>query len=205
VASGAAPAIRALQSRTVIWLLLAAPGIYWLAGYWRETLFYGEVVHATGVFAVQLLIATLALTPLRRILPRARWLGWLRQRRRYLGVAAFGYAMLHALIYFQRQALERILEDLHESAMWTGWLGLCVMLVLAATSNDASVRWLKRRWQLLHRAAYVVALLSFAHWILSAFDPTRAWVYLAVLAGLESLRLVRVAAALRAGRQSGRP
>lgn len=182
------------------------PGIYWIQGYLRGAQFYGEVVHATGVLATQLLIVTLALTPLRRWLPRARWLGWLRQRRRYLGVAAFAYALMHALVYLLRQQdLARILCDLQEAAMWTGWLALLVMLPLAATSNDAAVRRLKWRWQLLHRAAYLVAILSFTHWILSAFDPVPAYIYLAVLAALESLRLRRRSPVRRRGRQSARP
>lgn len=183
---------RALASPYFAWLVLAAPGAYWLQGYWRGTLFYGEVVHATGVFATQLLIATLAVTPLRRLLPRAGWLGWVRRRRRYLGVAAFAYAALHSVVYLLRQqSLERILQDLQATAMWTGWLALLIMLALAATSNDAAVRRLRRRWQLLHRSVYLVAGLGFAHWILSAFDPQAAYVYLLVLAALESVRLWR--------------
>jgi len=181
---------RSFASRVGIWLLLAAPACYWLQAYWRGALYYGEVVHATGVFATQLLIAALALTPLRRLLPRARWLGWLRRRRRYLGVAAFAYAALHALVYLVRQDLARILDDLRAAAMWTGWLALIVMLALAVTSNDASVRWLRRRWQTLHRAVYVVAVLGLLHWILSAFDPTPGYVWALVLAALETLRLL---------------
>jgi sulfoxide reductase heme-binding subunit YedZ len=183
---------QALASRYLVWLILAAPGIYWLQAYWREVLFYGEVVHATGLFATQLLVATLALTPLGRLFPRASWLGWLRQRRRYLGVAAFAYALFHALVYLARQpSLERIFDDFRAAAMWTGWLALTLMLLLAATSNDAAVRRLKRRWKTLHRAVHLIALLSFAHWLLSAFDPTLGYVYLGVLAFLESLRLRR--------------
>ena len=87
--------------------------------------------------------------------------------------------------------------------MWTGWLALVVMLVLAATSNDASVRRLGRRWPLLHRTVYAAAALSFVHWILSAFDPVPGYIHLGVLAGLEAIRLLRPRA--RAAPQSGRP
>jgi methionine sulfoxide reductase heme-binding subunit len=178
-------------SRYFVWLVLAAPGCYWLAGYWRETFFYGEVVHASGALAARLLILTLALSPLARLLPRMRWLSWLRRQRRYVGVASFAYAAMHAAVYFQRQAdLARILHDAREAAMWTGWIGLVPMLVLAATSNDASVRWLRRRWQLVHRAVYAAALLAFAHWVLSAFDPREAYLHFAVLAVFLLLRFV---------------
>jgi len=184
--------VHASVSRYLIWLLLALPGLYWLQGYWRDTHFYGELVHATGVLATQLLIVTLAITPLQRVLPRFRWLTWLRRRRRYLGVAAFGYSLLHAAIYFARQdALARVLEDVREAAMWTGWIALVLMLILAVTSNDQSVRWLGRRWQLLHRIVYLAAALTLVHWILSAFDPTTAYVCLGILAALELIRVVR--------------
>jgi sulfoxide reductase heme-binding subunit YedZ len=191
VSAAAGSVVKWLGSRPVVWLLLAAPGAYWLQAYWREVLFYGEVVHLTGVFAVQLMLVTLALTPLRRVMPRARWLGWLRRRRRNLGVAAFAYAWLHALVYlFVQQYRESIIADLPDAWMWTGWLGIVLMSLLAATSNDRSLRGLgSRRWQSLHRTVYAVAALSIAHWVLSAFDPTTGYVTLAVLVAIEALRL----------------
>lgn len=186
-----------LESRWVVWLVLAAPGLYWMQGYWRETHFYGEVVHATGVLATQLLIVTLAITPLRRILPRVSALAWLRRRRRYLGVAAFGYSLMHAAVYFARQDLARIVGDAKAASMWTGWLAIVLMLLLAATSNDWSVRRLKRRWQTVHRLVYFAAALTFAHWILSAFNPTTAYVYLGVLVLIEAVRAFPIAARRR--------
>lgn len=182
---------RSLLDSRLIWCILAAPGVYWLQAYWRGALFYGEVVHASGTFAARLLILTLAITPLTRMLPRAGWLQWLRRRRRYLGVATFGYAALHAAVYFERQeAFAAIVVDARAVSMWTGWVALALMLLLAATSNDASVRRLKRRWQLLHRAVYFAAILSFAHWILSAFNPGPGYIHLAVLAFFEMIRLL---------------
>ena len=184
---------RLLDSRYFFWVVLAAPGAWWLQGYLRETIFYGELVHASGVLSARLLIVTLALTPLARLLPQARWLRWLRRRRRYLGVASFAYGLLHAAVYLERQqSLSAIFEDAVAAAMWTGWLALLVMLILAATSNDRSVRRLGRRWPLLHRAVYLAAVLSFAHWILSAFDPIQGYIHLGVLAGLEAIRLFSV-------------
>jgi methionine sulfoxide reductase heme-binding subunit len=183
---------RLFSSRNLLWTVLALPGLYWCQGYWRETLFYGEVVHATGVLATQLMIVTMAISPLQRVLPRFGWLLWLRRRRRNLGVAAFGYSFLHAAVYFERQeSLARIVNDAREVAMTTGWLGIFLMLILAITSNDSSMRLLKGRWQQLHRLVYIAAALTFAHWILSAFDPVTGYVYLGILAALESLRLFK--------------
>jgi sulfoxide reductase heme-binding subunit YedZ len=95
------------------------------------------------------------------------------------------------VIYVERQqTLPRIVSDAQAVWMWTGWLALALMLVLAATSNDQSVRLLRRRWLLVHRLIYVAALLTFAHWILSAFDPTEGFIYLGVFVVLELVRLV---------------
>ena len=82
-----------------------------------------------------------------------------------------------------------IVEDAAELALATGWVALVVMLTLAATSNDASVRLLGRRWKWVHRAVYAAAVLTFAHWILTAFDPLPGVAHLAVLAAIEAIRV----------------
>jgi methionine sulfoxide reductase heme-binding subunit len=187
----ASRAKRLLDSRLAFCSVLTLPGAWWLAAYSSAGLFYGEVVHATGLLSARLLIVTLAITPVARLLPRARWLRWLRQRRRYLGVAAFGYAAFHAFVYLARQQeVSVILADARTAAMWTGWVALLVMLALAATSNDASVRRLGARWKRLHRIVYVAALLSFAHWVLSAFDPIPGYAHFGVIAVIELLRFI---------------
>jgi sulfoxide reductase heme-binding subunit YedZ len=192
---------RLVDSRYVLWLVLAAPAAWWLQGYWRETLFYGEVVHATGLLSARLLLLTLALTPLARLWPRARWLGWLRRRRRYFGVAAFAYAAIHAAVYAMRKPdLAAILAEAAEPALWTGWIGFVIMLPLALTSNDWSLRALKRHWRVLHRGAYFAAALAYTHWVLSAFDPIPGYAHVAVLVAVQALRFVR-----RATAQSARP
>jgi sulfoxide reductase heme-binding subunit YedZ len=183
---------RLLNSSLLAWVLLAAPGAWLLQAYAREIVFYGEALHRSGIWALWLLIATLALTPLGRLLPGARWLRWLRLRRRWLGVASFGYGALHAVIYLQRRSdLQRISSEALEPGMATGWLALLIFGALAATSNDTSVRRLGGRdWKRLHRSVYAAAALTLAHWILTAFDPTEAWAYAAGLALLLGLRFL---------------
>jgi sulfoxide reductase heme-binding subunit YedZ len=173
-----------------LWALLALPGVLMTYRYVQGATFYGEYLHSTGELGARLLIVTLAITPLRLLFPGAAWLAWLARRRRNLGVAAFGYSALHAIAYLQRQpGLTAVAEDAAEFAMSSGWLALLLLLALAVTSNDASVRLLKRTWKRLHRAVYVAALLTFAHWILSAFDPVPAAIHLGVLAVIEGSRL----------------
>ncbi|HLF11092.1 MAG TPA: ferric reductase-like transmembrane domain-containing protein [Gammaproteobacteria bacterium] len=181
---------RLLDAPYLVWVLLALPAVFMTYNYVQGTIFYGELLHATGELGARLLIAAMAVTPLRLMFPNAGWVRWLMRRRRYLGVAAFGYSLLHAAVYLERQAdFASIVEDALEIAMWTGWLALLVMLALAATSNDASLRLLRRGWKWLHRCVYAAAALTFAHWILSAFDPVPAAVHLGILAALEGVRL----------------
>jgi sulfoxide reductase heme-binding subunit YedZ len=166
-------------------LLLALPWAWLAVGYATGRLFYGEVVHASGEWAMRFLLAALAVTPLRRIFPQHAWTAWLLQRRRYLGVAVFAYATLHAIVYLLRIAdLPRILAEAAEAGLLTGWIGLALFLPLAITSNDASVRRLGPWWKTLHRLVYAAAATSFAHWILVAFDRTTAYAYLAIWVAL---------------------
>jgi sulfoxide reductase heme-binding subunit YedZ len=147
-------------------------------------------MHTTGEFSARLHIIALAITPLRAMFSRAAWLKWLAKRRRYLGVAAFGYAMLHMVLYSARASgIHGIALQALEASMWTGWLALAIMLPLALTSNDWSVQRLRQKWRTLHRLVYAAALLTFFHWILAAFNPVAGFVHFAVLAGLECLRL----------------
>ena len=182
---------RLLDAYWPLWIALGLPGAYWTYGYWQGEVFYGEYLHATGELAAALLIGTLAVTPLRLVLPGTAPAGWLLARRRHLGVFTFVYSALHAGAYIVRQPVERVVEEAAEIAMWTGWLALLLMLPLAVTSNDASERMLKRRWKVLHRSVYLVAVLTFAHWILAAFDPGRGYVYLGGLVVVEGFRVWR--------------
>jgi sulfoxide reductase heme-binding subunit YedZ len=171
-------------------LLLALPWAWLAFGYAAGWLFYGEVVHASGEWAMRFLLVALAVTPLRRVFPRHAWTAWLLPRRRYFGVATFAYAVSHATVYLQRIAdLPRILAEAAELGLLTGWIGLALFLPLAITSNDVSVRRLGPAWKTLHRLVYAAAAASFAHWILVAFDRTTAYAYLAIWVALVVARV----------------
>jgi sulfoxide reductase heme-binding subunit YedZ len=174
----------------LVWLALALPGAYWLVGYQQGSMYYGEFLHATGGFGAQLMILTMAVTPLNVMFGTRAWTRWLVRNRRYLGVATFAYATLHAASYLLRLPLERVLHESTQIAMATGWIAWFVLLAQAATSNNGAVRLLERRWKWLHRGVYLVALLTFAHWLLTAFDPLSAWLHLAVLAAIEACRML---------------
>lgn len=181
-----------LNSRPLLWLVLALPGV-WMLYRWAVTpdeYGYGHIIGDSGDWAAWLLMATLAVTPIRLLFRRQPWATWLMRRRRDLGVASFAYAAGHTVIYLTRKAqLDIILNELATPYILMGWLALALFIPLAITSNDASMRRMKRGWKRLHRLVYPAAILVFLHWVLSAFDPTTAYINIAILAVIELVRI----------------
>lgn len=188
-----APALgKVLNSKPLFWALLAIPAFHILYRFYGEGLLPDELVGPSGTWSARLIIVALMLTPLSLLLPRARAVGWLVRRRRALGVAAFCYALLHLAFYIaEMEILEDMLAEIGLPGIWTGWAAFLLMLPLALTSNDASVRLLKRGWKRLHRLAYPAALLMLAHWIIVHNALIEALLQIAPLALLEAWRLVR--------------
>jgi sulfoxide reductase heme-binding subunit YedZ len=122
------------------------------------------VTRSTGTWTLVLLVASLAVTPLRR----ATGLAWLVRLRRMLGLFAFFYATLHFTTYLwfdQWFDLQAIVKDVIRRPFITmGFLAFVLMIPLAATSTDAMVRRLGRRWSTLHRTVYVVAVAAILHY-----------------------------------------
>jgi sulfoxide reductase heme-binding subunit YedZ len=179
-----------VNSKIFFCILLALPFV-WIANAFRiGELFYGEVIHMSGVFSARLLLLTLAITPMRLLFSDSEWPNWLLHRRRYLGVATFAYAALHTVVYLDHKADARlIVQDAMEFSMWTGWLAMLIFAALAVTSNDASVKNMKRAWKKLHRWVYLAAVLTFIHWIFSAFDFIPGLIHFVILLSLESYRM----------------
>ena len=148
------------------------------------------VTHVTGEWTLRLLLATLAVTPLRRLLGRPG----LAPYRRTLGLLAFTYACLHLATYVALDLtfdLGAVAEDVAKRPYITvGFTAFCLLVPLAATSTRAMVRRLGRRWVTLHRLVYVAAALGIVHflWLVKA-DLRAPLAHGAVLALLLGLRL----------------
>lgn len=152
---------------------------------------YGHAIGDSGDWAAWLLMVTLAVTPIKLLFRKQRWAIWFMRRRRDLGVASFAYAAGHTAIYlWKKGSLELVLAELDQDFILVGWLALALFVPLAATSNDVSMRRLKRSWKSLHRLIYPAAVLTFLHWVWSAFDPTTAWIHVGILAAIELVRIV---------------
>lgn len=182
-----------LKSRPILWLVLALPGL-WIGWRWLLTpdaYGYGHAIGDSGDWAAWLLMATLAVTPIRLLFRKQAWAIWLMRRRRDLGLASFAYAAVHTLIYlWKKGSVGAVLAELEQDFILVGWLAFALFLPLAITSNDASMRALKRSWKKLHRLVYPAAVLTFLHWVWSAFDPTTAWIHIGILAAIELIRIV---------------
>lgn len=148
------------------------------------------VTRSTGWWTLFMLCATLAVTPLWRLL---QW-PWLLRLRRMLGLFAFFYAALHFTTYlWWDQAFEwaAIGKDIVKRPFITvGFAAFVLLVPLAATSFNAAVRRLGgRRWQALHRAVYAIVCLGALHfWWMKAgkqlfFEPALFSITIALLLG----------------------
>jgi len=150
-----------------------------------------DVTLTTGIWALRLLLVTLAITPIRRLT------GWHRiiQYRRMLGLFAFFYATVHLLIYVvldQGLAFQYILADIAKRPYITaGMTAFVLMVPLALTSTRGWIRRLGRRWQTLHRLVYVSAIAACLHFIWKVKVVVGEPVYYAVI--LAALLLFRIA------------
>jgi sulfoxide reductase heme-binding subunit YedZ len=149
-----------------------------------------ELIHRLGIWGLNFLLITLTVTPLRRLTGK----NWLLRFRRMLGLFAFFYLLLHFLTYAgldQRYDLAAIIEDIAERPYITvGFTALLLLVPLAATSTQAMMRRLGRRWQKLHRLVYLIAILGVVHFYWQVkLDTLEALIYAAILAILLGYRL----------------
>jgi sulfoxide reductase heme-binding subunit YedZ len=136
--------------------------------------------HETGRWAIRLLIASLAVTPLGRIFNWPR----LFQLRRMIGLGALAWVLLHFTLYVgdQNWRLLRVaIEITSRVYLIIGFTALLGLVVLGWTSTDGWMKRLGRGWKRLHRIVFPVALLGLLH----AFIQSKADISNAViLAGL---------------------
>lgn len=123
-----------------------------------------RIEHQLGLWALWLLIAGLAVTPLRR------WAGLnLLRFRRAIGVITFFYLLAHLLTWLVLDVqFQNVWADIVKRWYITvGMVAFVMMLPLAVTSNDYSLRRLgTRAWRKLHWLVYPAALLGALHFVL---------------------------------------
>lgn len=167
-----------------------------------------EVTNETGIWTLRFVVATLSLTPIRRVT------GWnaLTRFRRMIGLFAFFYASLHFLTYLigdrfasldfpdgvvavstLRNLLVSIWQDVAKRPYITvGFIGFTSMIPLALTSTTGWIRRLGgRNWQRLHRLVYLTGIAGVTHyWWRVKADTFHPAIYAAIVVLLLGFRLV---------------
>jgi sulfoxide reductase heme-binding subunit YedZ len=202
--------------KILVFLLCLAPlaRLGWLA--WQQDLGANpieRITHFTGDWTLRLLVATLAVTPLRKLLG----MPVLIRYRRMLGLFAFFYGSLHFLTYIWLDKffdLHDVAKDIGKRPFITvGFTAFVLLIPLAVTSTAGWIRRMGgRRWQLLHRLIYATAALAVVHYYWLVKSDIRLPVFygtlVAVLLGYRLAVYLRgrkgAAARGSAGRQ-GRP
>ena len=163
------PAGRFSWLKTIALALCTAPAAYML---WeRQTGHLGgrpthELMLQTGFWAIRFLLLGLAITPARAVFDWMR----LAMLRRMLGLAAAFYTFAHVILYAADEgyAIGFVLNQMFTVFyLILGTIATIGLVALAATSTDAAMARLGRRWKALHRLVYPIAALSIWHFFLT--------------------------------------
>jgi sulfoxide reductase heme-binding subunit YedZ len=148
------------------------------------------VTNWLGDWTLRLLLASLAMTPLRILFG----LSWPLALRRLLGLFAFAYATLHFGVWMVLDHFfdwpQMGADILKRPYVTVGMTALALMVPLAATSTAAAIRRLGGgNWQRLHRLAYAIGVCGVLHylWLAKKANP-EPYYYAAVLALLLAIR-----------------
>lgn len=122
------------------------------------------ITRSTGTWALVFLCITLGMTPLRLLTGSTMWI----KMRRMFGLFCFFYALLHFLIWIwldQNFDLPAMMKDVIDRPFITmGFISFVLLIPLALTSNQWSLRSLGKNWSLLHKLVYVIAFTAIAHY-----------------------------------------
>lgn len=180
--------------KVALWLACLAP-VVWLA-YGAFTNNLGPnpieaITRGTGDWTLRFLLASLAITPVRRLLRQPELIRF----RRMLGLWAFFYAFLHLMTWVWLDKFfdpaEMWADVVKRKFVTAGMAGFLCLLPLAITSTTGWIRRLGKNWQRLHRLAYVAAAAGVVHyWWLVKSDIRLPLMYGAILVVLMGLRLI---------------
>ncbi len=179
-----------LRAAVFAGLLLPAAAALWRL--WADRLIpepEKAATHLTGEWTLYILLAALAVTPLRRLLGWGRLIGL----RRMVGVAGYAYAAGHLGLYVLHENgnLAKVASEILSRIYLTiGFAAVLGLLALAATSFDRAIRRMGPWWRRLHKLAYPLTALGILHFFMqSKIDVSHPAVLAGVFSGLMLLRL----------------
>ena len=188
-----------LRAKATIWTLIVLPGLWpiWPIFVTHNPTVLADpvkfVLHHLGLVACVLLVTVLTFTPLRILFPKSGIALALNRHRRLVGVSAFAYGALHLITHILYEGGPGILaKDVTKPFLLTGLIAFTILLLLAATSPHAAIRWLGgKRWKNLHRLAYVAAALVAYHQSAArkTFPVQVLWIFIPLIV-LELLRII---------------
>jgi len=179
------------QAKPFIFVLCTLPFFYLLWGASNDALGANPaeyLIRATGDWTLRFLCITLAVTPLRVVCAIPELL----RLRRMLGLFVYFYVVIHLLCYswldMGFEWSDIAVDIAKRPFILVGFTAFVLLTPLAATSFNRAIRWLGgKRWQLLHRAVYGVAVLAILHfyWMRAGKSNfAEVMVYGAILAAL---------------------
>ena len=145
--------------------------------------------HQLGQWGLKFLILTLLITPIRSFFKIN-----LIKYRRALGLLSFIYICLHlstwVFLDLQFRWDEIVKAIVKRPFITIGMAGFLLMIPLALTSNNFSVRILKRNWKLLHKLIYIIVFLGALHYLLLVKSwPLEPIIYMCIVIFLLIIRL----------------
>jgi methionine sulfoxide reductase heme-binding subunit len=151
------------------------------------------ITRFTGDWTLRMLCIVLLVTPLRVMSKTPQ----LARFRRMLGLFVYFYALLHLLAYswFDMSfILSDIIADIPKRPfILVGFAAFILLTPLALTSFNRAIKTLgAKRWQMLHKAVYIIAILAVLHffWMRAGKNNfTEVYVYAAILAALLGWRV----------------
>ncbi|MEO8314867.1 MAG: protein-methionine-sulfoxide reductase heme-binding subunit MsrQ [Pseudomonadota bacterium] len=180
----------AVPAALMIWGMLVALGKLQHGGMDLGADPVNRLLHACGITTLNLLLITLAVTPLRQLT------GWnsIVRLRRMLGLFAFFYVLAHFTVYAwldQQLDLKAVGADIVKRPYITiGMLALLLLIPLAVTSTNGMMRRLGRRWTSLHKLVYVITALGVWHfWWQVKKDIREPLLYVGMFAVLMAWRI----------------
>lgn len=192
-----------------VWVGALAPLAMLGWRFWTDDLTANPISFVTntlGDWTMRLLLASLALTPLRLV----SGLAWPMTLRRLLGLFAFFYAALHFSVWIGLDhffAWRQMGGDIVKRPYITvGVAALLTMIPLAATSTAGMVKRLGgRAWRRVHRLVYATSVLAVLHFLwLAKVGRVEQYVYATVLVLLLGIRVADALRRLAARRRSAR-
>ncbi len=184
--------------KAVVWILCLLPLVFLLYWAYAGNLTANPISFITnhlGQWTFRLLLASLAMTPLRILFG----ISWPVSLRRLLGLFAFSYACLHFSVWIVVDHFfnwdQMIADILKRRYITVGMLALTLLVPLAVTSTNAMVKRLGgTNWRRLHRLVYVVGSLAALHFLwLAKKGRVDQYVYAAILALLLGIRVFEAA------------